>query len=119
MKVSKFKEMARIEEWKSLIARRLESKLSVSDWCKQNDITEQQYYYRLRRVRETIVDDLETQSSALIRYPFFQTSLTNSTPKEGTDRSDKIIVRYGDVVLEFPETAEVGTIASLIKELSR
>ena len=28
MKVSKFKEMARIEEWKSLIARRLESKLS-------------------------------------------------------------------------------------------
>ena len=57
MKVSKFKEMAHIEEWKSLIARRLESKLSVSDWCKQNDITEQQYYYRLRRVRETIVDD--------------------------------------------------------------
>ena len=35
MKVSKFKEMTRIEEWKSLIARRLESKLSVSDWCKK------------------------------------------------------------------------------------
>ena len=119
MKVSKFKEMARIEEWKSLIARRLESKLSVSDWCKQNDITEQQYYYRLRRVSETILDDLETQSSSLIRYPFFQPPLTSSTTKEGTNHSDKIIVRYGDTVLEFPETTEVGTIANLIKELSR
>ena len=67
----------------------------------------------------TIVDDLETQSSSLIRYPFFQPPLTSSTTKEGTDRSDKIIVRYGDTVLEFPETTEVGTIASLIKELSR
>ena len=64
MRVSKFKELANLENWKEMIASRVASNLSVSAWCKQNNLTEQQYYYRLNKVRQAAIEDAEVSDIA-------------------------------------------------------
>ena len=114
MKVSKFKEITHIEEWKALLADRLESKLTVSEWCKHNNITEQQYYYRLRKVRESVVEDIESHAAPLVRY-----SPESLTPRASVESESQIVLRYKDAVIEFSETIDIGLIAKLVKELAQ
>ena len=115
MKVSKFKEITHIEEWKALLADRLESKLTVSEWCKHNNLTEQQYYYRLRKVRESVVEHIESHAAPLVRYSP-ESSLIPQAPVES---KSKIVLRYKEAVVEFSETIDIGLIANLVKELAQ
>lgn len=119
MKVSKFKEISNLEEWKALVSRRIESKLSVSEWCKQNNMSKQQYYYRLRKVREMAIDSIETQCVSLVRYSIDQEKGNSISEKSKADEPNKIIVRYGVAVLELPKTTEINTIAMLMKALAQ
>ena len=49
----------RVRKWAEMIRCRSESGLSVSDWCEQNGIKVKTYYYRLKRVRETLFSEIE------------------------------------------------------------
>lgn len=119
MKVLKFKETVNIEDWKAQVAQRVASKLTVSAWCKQNNMTEQQYYYRLRKVREAAIDSIETQSISLVRYPIVHEELNATSSESETICHNKLVVRYREVILEFPEATEIRTIAMLMKALAQ
>ena len=45
-----------LREWSLMVQRRQESGLTISEWCRQNGITESCYYHRLRRVRNSILE---------------------------------------------------------------
>jgi len=45
----------RLQQWADSIRECQSSALPVSVWCKQNQITESTYYYRLRVVREAML----------------------------------------------------------------
>lgn len=50
-------------QWAALIKEREQSGLSVKQWCAENGINKKTYYYRLNRVREELLDTLESQNS--------------------------------------------------------
>lgn len=60
-RVSSAKHELSIQYWKKLIEAQQVSELSVKDWCDQNGISRDAYYYWLRIVRERAIDNLPAQ----------------------------------------------------------
>ena len=48
-------QQVRYSEWAGMVRDRQESGLSVAEYCKQNNISETAYFYRLRRVRHAAI----------------------------------------------------------------
>lgn len=73
MDITEAKEQIWLKEWSNLIQERIQSGISVRDFCKQNRYTENQYYYYLRKLRTKIIKDsgfvklpqVPTQTSAV------------------------------------------------------
>ena len=47
-------------QWNALVQECMSSGLKVKDWCLQNNISKDAYYYWLRKVREVACDSMET-----------------------------------------------------------
>lgn len=43
----------RMASWKAMVQERSASGLSIEEWCAANNVSESQYYYRLRQLRNT------------------------------------------------------------------
>lgn len=57
--VTQVKTQLRLEHWKQLIAECQASGMSVSSWCKENDVSEPSYYYYLKRLRQQTIQAVE------------------------------------------------------------
>ena len=53
-KVTFVKSQLKLEHWRKLIAECQSSGMQVKQWCAQNEISKDQYYYWLRKVREKL-----------------------------------------------------------------
>jgi hypothetical protein len=51
----------RLQNWSVMIndCQSRPSDMSVDDWCRQNNITKANYYYRLRKVREALLEQVD------------------------------------------------------------
>ena len=49
---------AKLNEWASRFADQKTSGLSVSEWCKQNNLTEYKYYYWKRLLKEEAIEQV-------------------------------------------------------------
>lgn len=57
-KVTLVKSQLKLEHWRQVIAECQSSDMQVKDWLEQNDISKDQYYYWLRKVREQAVKNI-------------------------------------------------------------
>ena len=64
MKVQEVKRQMRLREWAEQINRCKRSGLTVRQWCKDNGIHIKTYYNRMKRVREELLDTLETENGS-------------------------------------------------------
>ena len=69
MKVSEAKKLARLSKWQQLLNQQKTSGLSIRCWCEQNALTEQQLYYRLRQVREAVLDKADETPIQVLHEP--------------------------------------------------
>lgn len=61
----------RLQEWAAQIGK-CQSRpagMSVASWCAGNGITKANYYYRLRRVRETCLENIQKEVPAQQMVP--------------------------------------------------
>lgn len=118
MRVSKIKELVNLETWKRQIADCIESGLTNSEWCKQNHVSEAQYYYRLKKVQEAALEEIELnqKSVSLVK---FNPSLLEMPSEEEHFKGNRITVRYGETTAEIPMTSDISIVARLMKELAQ
>ena len=121
MRVSEFKKRANIVVWKREIESYQCSGLSLHEWCVKTGITEQQYYYRLRQVREYLIDEVEKKSTtvSLMKYSLPDDGVSINVSESARHSDHRIIVRYGELRVSFPEATSISLIAQFMKELSR
>ena len=121
MRVSDFKRRSNIAEWKRAIESFQCSGLSLREWCVKHGMTEQQYYYRFRRVREFILDEVENKSStvSLVKYSLSDDEVPEKASKSNRPSDSRIIVRYGELKVSFPGTTDLISIARFMKELAQ
>ena len=59
MKSSEVKQEYQLKVWGGMIQQQKASGLSVKSWCVENGVSENAYYYRLRKIRQTACTTLE------------------------------------------------------------
>ena len=115
-----------LREWSLMVQRHQESGLTISEWCRQNGITESCYYHRLRRVRNSILERSSLMPKAnrtLLEAPTI-VKVDTSLPMEQspapelpstTEQPDRqpFRLQYNGAVLDIP----VGTVAEDISEV--
>lgn len=55
------KHEVQLQRWKVLIQDRMNSNLKILDWCKQNNVSKDAYYYWLRIIRKEAVAKANSQ----------------------------------------------------------
>lgn len=56
----------KLSQWNALVQECLGSGMKIKDWCQQNNINKDAYYYWLRKIREAACDSMETR---FVRVP--------------------------------------------------
>ena len=84
-------QQVRLQQWAEQI-RDCQSRpkgMDVETWCAQNNLTKANYYYRLRRVREVCLEQVQgTASAAFVELPVPTAASFESPKVPGTVTSD-------------------------------
>lgn len=101
--ITKIKNEVKLKQWAEMIQQRNESGLTVTDWCKQNGINLKTYYYRLKRVRQAVCNEIE------------QHDIVPVEPIAGTEiTAEKIELSVGDVKISLPDDFNESTLRRLL-----
>ena len=109
MKPSEVKQEYQLQLWSSMIQERQASGLSIKNWCAERGLSENTYYYRLRKLREAACTTLETMQEATIaELPL--------APQEDLSAQIRITTKTGTVV-EI-SNAGAGVLEQILRVLS-
>lgn len=100
---AKMKKEVKLAQWAEMVRSRSESGLTVTDWCKQNGINIKTYYYRLKRVRQAVCNEIEQHDIV----PVELTAETEIT-------TEKIELSIGDVKISLPDNFNESTLKRLL-----
>ena len=100
---AKMKKEAKLAQWAEMVRQRNESGLTVTDWCRQNGINLKTYYYRLKRIRQAVCNEIE------------QHEIVPVEPIAGTEiTAEKIELSIGDVKISLPDDFNESTLKRLL-----
>ena len=116
---------ATLNEWVSRIKEQKSSGLSISEWCRQNNLSKDKYFYWKRQIKTEVVEQslpdivplaIPSASSQLASYPTTSpvgfencTSCTTFTPTSNA----RILIN--GVSIEIDSTASESFIRNLVK----
>lgn len=101
--IARVKKEIKLAEWEEMEKMRNASGLTVSEWCRQNGINLKTYYYRQKRMRQAVCNELEVHDIVPLE------SVNDSEQK-----SEKIEISVGDVKITLPENFNEETLRRLL-----
>lgn len=107
--ITEIKESVQISQWQREIEERQASGMRVDEWCVQQGISKNTYYYRLRRVREHLCEIAGHMSEEQRVVPI---STSVRAPSES-----KIEIRHGELQVSFTGTVSADALKTVIKAL--
>ena len=102
-KVAMVKKEVQLQNWSEAELARQESGLTVTQWCRQERISTSTYYYRLRKIRESLCEQIPVPVNEI-------------TEKTETDHAAIRIV-FGDLKVEISSDVPSEKIAAIIGAL--
>ena len=69
----------KLQQWAAVIQDCRSSEMMIKDWCEQNNITRDRYYYWQRKVREAACESLTKQDPDSQSFAEIPTVLTRAT----------------------------------------
>lgn len=88
--------------------------MTVTAWCKANDICEQTYYRNLQKLRQEICDSLPAPISTVEKPAIFK-KLEVTAPLPNTQAA--VIIRLPQATLEITEDTRQQTIQAVLLAL--
>lgn len=96
--------------------------MTVDEWCEQHDIKKANYYWRLKRVRQACLEQLETNSGNFVELPLPAPQTIPSAPVPATinDNPSTVAVLHAasGISIEIKDNATEGFIKNLIGALA-
>jgi len=122
--VAKTVRIIRLQEWAKQIEDCRSSGMSVRSWCNENGIGIKNYYYRMRRVREELLDAIEGQSALTLQS---NSLISSETPvfapipqtKLSTYSTVAATIQIGTYIAEINNGADLETVDGVLRTLSR
>ena len=100
-KIAMVKKEIQLQNWSDKELARQESGLTVTEWCRQEKISTSTYYYRLRRIRENLCEQIPVPVT------------------EVTEKTDNAAIRIvsGDLKVEISSDVPSEKIVAIIGAL--
>jgi transposase-like protein len=121
MNVQNIAQQVRLRQWAESVEQRYASGKTVKEWCKENNIHSNTYYYRLRRTREAALVDVSTT-----KLPDSKTQQELQKPifaefhiKRVTCANPAVTVKTENGMIEVYNGAEQDVIESVLLALKR
>lgn len=99
------------QRWDALIKERMDSGMTIKEWCRERNIRESQYYYWLKALRRDEADAAGRGSGAV---PFVELPAICQGQAAAADRPAAVI-RKGGISIEITESASPGFIARILE----
>ena len=99
--IMEVKEDIRLQRWASEVKACQESGMTVLDWCSENGIKPKNYYYHLKRVRESMLGN----------------SVISISRNNSTLSADKIEIFSDELKISIPVGAPTESVAAIIQVL--
>ena len=101
------------ERWAVLIKERMESGMTVREWCHDRNIKESRYYYWLRILRRKAVENTGRPPQV---SPFVE--LPAGICQEQFPMPAAAVIRKGNITIEVTESASAGFIQKVMEALA-
>ena len=110
-----------IREWAQQIRESQESGLSIRKWCDENGIGIKTYYYRRKRVREELLNNMESESATqLVSFTSKQLGAPVFAALPMPQRhAAAVTVQIGMHIAEIHNGADADTVESVLRTLTR
>ena len=102
-KIAEVKNELQLRSWTDMELARQQTGMTVSEWCKQEQISKSAYYYRMRKVREKLCEQVAVPVAEL--------------PACADADTSTIRVTVRDLSIEISSDVPAETIAAIIREL--
>lgn len=99
------------ERWAALIKERMDSGMTIKEWCRERNIKESQYYYWLKTLRRDEAGATEQDPGAA---PFVELPAICQGQAAASGRPAAVI-RKGGISIEITESASPGFIAKILE----
>ena len=125
MRVQAAKRAVQLREWAAQINERIQSGQSIKAWCAKYDLSPKTYYYRLKRVREELLEEAESTGALnLSEKPVFAKLPVGLSEQKAAcacmSRSDGLItIRMYGYSVEIQNGADNTAIEHVLQVLSR
>ncbi len=105
----------RLAQWAGIIKEQKQSGLTVKDWCDQNGITKDAYYYWQQKLRREVYAVIKPQDSIFAPVPN-EVMIQQSSVSE-TENISSITLKKGKVMVEITDCCLNQDIITLIREV--
>ena len=105
----------KLQHWAAVIQECRTSGMMIKDWCEENNITRDKYYYWQRKVREAACESLTKQAPDSQSFAEIPTVLTRDTITESFQTELTILV--ADSVISVNRSTDPLLLKTVIKVL--
>jgi putative transposase len=116
--IQEYKKSNQLQEWAEMVRACRNSGKTILAWCKENGINEKVYYYRQKKVCDTIPDLRKptaipiAQSNTTVQFAEINPAVQPEVSGTG------ITVRIGNVEVQIPNGAATATVETVLRVLS-
>ena len=103
----------RLQHWAELIRTRLEQGIPVEEFCMQNGISQNQYFYWLRKVREAALEQSSHVQFAELSSREHELNIPQAPPKDPFVPS--ITIQIGNVIISASDSASTQLLRTAIE----
>lgn len=100
--------------WQDAINKQKESKLSISQWCKENELNKGRFYYWNNRINKNKTDEKTSKEQVFAKVEVPKKHL--STNKESSNNA-KLKLLWNGLEIIISNKDEIPLAADLIKQL--
>ena len=104
MQVTEYKAEYQLSRWNEIIREQKQSGKTVSEWCSEHGMTTNAYYYRLRRVRESVCRSIEHNAPEFSEVPI--------VTKSGKSNDVRVVTAKGTIEIN---DASVETLEHMLR----
>ena len=97
------REAYRLSDWARIVQEQQASGLNKREFCQQNGITERQFYYWLKKVRQAVIETA-------------QPHLVELRPQDST-ATGILKIEWGEAKLELPGAVDMDAVAVLLRSI--
>ena len=112
----------RASEWLEMLRLQKESHLTVTDWCKENHLGRDAFYYRRQKLNRMGIGDIDiyARKRSEESFEFVEVSAVDPATAESEPASEKVdistaSIQFGDTIIRLTNAASPELITAIVR----